>query len=162
MTKPGPSPWDAALRLLGTRARSRAEMRERLTKREFTADEVESTLKRLDDAGLLDDAEFAEEWVRTRHQFSGRGRVALKQELRMKGIDDATAAEALALIDSEDERANAVRIAQKKLTVSGEDLADREIRAKAYRRLAGALGRRGFPPDIVGSVVKEVLDNART
>ncbi|MBM7367675.1 regulatory protein RecX [Gordonia hydrophobica] len=161
MEKPGPSPWDAALRLLGTRARSRAEMRERLEKREFTADEVEHTLRRLDDAGLLDDTEFAEEWVRSRHQFSGRGRVALKRELRTKGIDDETAAVALAQIDPDDERAQAVRLAEKKLNVSGAELADREVRAKAYRRLAGALSRRGFPSDVVGSVVKEVLDSAR-
>lgn len=161
MTTPGPSPWDAALRLLGTRARSRAEMRERLEKREFAADEVETTLGRLEKAGLLDDSEFADEWVRSRHLYSGRGRVALQRELRVKGIDEEIAAQALAQIDPDDERANAVRLAQKKLRVSGEDLADREVRAKAYRRLAGALGRRGFPPDIVGSVVKEVLDDAR-
>ena len=136
-------------------------MRERLERREFTSEEVETTLARLDKAGLLDDADFAAEWVRSRHLYSGRGRVALKRELRVKGIDDDVAAEALAQIDPEDERANAIRLAEKKLRVSGDDLADREVRAKAYRRLAGALGRRGFSPDIVASVVKEVLDDAR-
>ena len=156
----GPSPWDAALRLLGTRARSRAEMRERLLSREFSADDVDHTLRRLDESGLLDDTEFADEWVRSRHTHSGRGRLALKRELRTKGIDDEVAAQALAQIDPADERANAVQLAEKKLRVSAEDLEDREVRAKAYRRLAGALGRRGFPPDLIGSVVKEVLENA--
>lgn len=136
-------------------------MRDRLNARGFTPDEVEQTLRRLDEWKLLDDADFAAEWVRSRHAHSGRGRLALKRELRTKGIDDETAAQALDQIDPEDEREIAVRLAEKKLNVSGEQLGDREIRAKAYRRLAGALGRRGYPPEMVGSVVKEVLDRAR-
>ncbi|MGB3699251.1 MAG: regulatory protein RecX [Gordonia sp. (in: high G+C Gram-positive bacteria)] len=160
-TRSGPSPWDAALRLLGTRARSRAEMRQRLEARGFEPDDVDKTMARLDEWKLLDDTEFAAEWVRSRHAGSARGRLALKRELRTKGIDEEVAAQALAQIDPDGEREIAVRLAEKKLNVSGELLRDREVHAKAYRRLAGALGRRGFPPDLIGSVVKEVLDRAR-
>ncbi|EGD54037.1 recombination regulator RecX [Gordonia neofelifaecis NRRL B-59395] len=136
-------------------------MRERLVARGFTPDEVDQTIQRLDEWKLLDDAEFASEWVRSRHAHSGRGRLALQRELRTKGIAEETASEALAQIDPDAEREVAVRLAEKKLNVSGEQLRDHEVRAKAYRRLAGALGRRGFPPDVVGSVVKEVLERAR-
>lgn len=159
--RPGPSPWDVALRLLGVRARSRAEMRQRLQQRGFTPEEIDTTMGRLEKADLLDDVDFATEWVRSRHAGSSRGHLALKRELRTKGIDDDIAAEALAQIEPEDERASALALASKKLNVSGEDLHDHAVRNKAYRRLAGALGRRGFAPDVIGSVVKEVLDEAR-
>ena len=153
----GPSAWDAALRLLGVRARSRHEMRERLVGRGFAPEEIEATMARLDEWKLLDDAEFAGEWVRSRHAGSGRGRLALKRELRTKGIADDVAAEALEAIDPEAEREIARRLAEKKLTFTAEELDDHATRTKAYRRLAGALGRRGFPPDVITSVVKETI-----
>lgn len=136
-------------------------MRQRLQQRGFTSDEIETTMGRLEKADLLNDADFATEWVRSRHATSSRGQLALKRELRTKGIADDLAAEALSQIEPEDERASALALARKKLNVSGEDLHDHALRSKAYRRLAGALGRRGFPPDVIGSVVKEVLDEAR-
>ena len=157
----GPSAWDAALRLLGARARSRKEMHDRLVARGFTADEVSATMDRLDEWKLLDDADFAHEWVRSRHANSARGRHALRRELRTKGIADEIVAEALETIDPEDERAIALELAEKKLTISAEELDDPAIRAKAFRRLSGALGRRGFPPETITSVVKDVISSRR-
>ncbi len=156
-TGSGPSAWDAALRLLGARARSRQEMQDRLVAREFPPDEIERTMTRLDEWKLLDDEEFAQQWVRSRSSTSQRGRLALKRELRTKGIDDDVAAQALETIDAEAEREIAYSLAEKKLTFDADDLADPAVRAKAYRRLTGALGRRGYPPDVITSVVKDVI-----
>ncbi|MEJ9079165.1 regulatory protein RecX [Gordonia malaquae] len=156
-TGSGPSAWDAALRLLGARARSRQEMQDRLVAREFPPDEIERTMTRLDEWKLLDDEEFAQQWVRSRSATSQRGRLALKRELRTKGIDDDVAAQALETIDAEAEREIAYSLAEKKLTFDADDLADPAVRAKAYRRLTGALGRRGYPPDVITSVVKDVI-----
>lgn len=153
----GPSAWDVALRLLGVRARSRAEIAERLARREFEPDVIADVLDRLSESGLIDDDDFAQEWVTSRHKYSGRGRVALRRELRTKGVAEETIESALAEIDPDDERAQATALAQKKLASSSLDLSDRNDRAKAYRRLAGLLGRRGFPPEMVSSVVAETL-----
>ncbi|GAB07679.1 regulatory protein [Gordonia amarae] len=151
------SPWDVALRLLGVRARSRHEVRERLLRRGFEDDVVDDVMTRLDRAGLLDDSDFAAEWVRSRHAHSGRGRIALKQELRTKGIDAEVIDEALADIDPGAERANAAQMAAKKLATMRVDLTDRAERDKAYRRLAGMLSRRGYDQSTVIEVVGEVL-----
>ncbi|MFT3662644.1 MAG: regulatory protein RecX [Gordonia sp. (in: high G+C Gram-positive bacteria)] len=156
----GPSAWDAALRLLGVRARSAAEIRERLARRGFEEDTVEDVLRRLTESGLIDDADFAHQWVQSRHHHSGRGRLALRRELRTKGVEAHTIEEALAAVEPEDERAQAAALAAKKLASSSLDLTDRDDRAKAYRRLSGALGRRGFPPDVISSVVSETLREA--
>lgn len=156
----GVSAWDAALRLLGVRARSRTEIAERLGRRGFDPETVADVLDRLAVAGLIDDAEFAHEWVQARHRYSGRGRLALRRELRSKGVAPETVEAALDEIDADDERAQATAIAAKKLASSSLDLTDRDDRAKAYRRLSGLLGRRGFPPDLISAVVSETIAEA--
>lgn len=160
-TGSGPSAWDAALRLLGARARSRHEMHDRLVARGFTDDEVTSTLSRLDESELIDDTEFAHEWVRSRHAHSARGRHALRRELKAKGVADDIVVDALGTIDPDAEREIAYALADKKLTFDADELADPAIRAKAFRRLAGALGRRGYPPEMITSVVKDVITARR-
>lgn len=157
----GPRAWDVALRLLGVRARSRAEIRERLVRREFDEATIDDVLVRLTDAGLIDDDDFAQQWVASRSRYSGLGRLALRRELRTKGVAADTIESALAEIEPADERAQASALAAKKLASSSLDLTDRADRATAYRRLAGLLGRRGFPPELISSVVTETLQGAR-
>lgn len=156
-----PSAWDAALRLLGVRARSRAEIAQRLARREFDQSTIDDVLARLEASGLIDDDEFAREWAQSRHRYSGRGRLALRRELRTKGVAPETIDTALAEIEPEDERDQAAALATKKLASSSLDLTDPDDRVKAYRRLAGVLGRRGFPPDVISSVVSEAIAAAR-
>ena len=54
------------LRLLTARARTRAELSGQLTKRGYPDDIRDRVLDRLVAAGLVDDADFAQEWVRSR------------------------------------------------------------------------------------------------
>ncbi|WAM18939.1 recombination regulator RecX [Rhodococcus sp. JS3073] len=143
------------LRLLTDRARSRAELAERLAKKGYSAEVAERVLDRLAEVGLVNDADFAQQWVHSRHTYSGKGKRALALELRRKGIGQDDAAEALAQIDSEDERARATELVAKKLrTVSADD------RDRAVRRLVSMLARRGFPQGMAFEVVKEQLDRA--
>src|SRR5258708_27543428 len=92
------------LRLLTVRARTRAELAAQLTKRGYPDDVSTRVLDRLTDVGLVDDRDFAEQWVRSRHANAGKGKRALASELRTKGIDDETIVEALAEVDSDAER----------------------------------------------------------
>ncbi|MFT3900228.1 MAG: regulatory protein RecX [Gordonia sp. (in: high G+C Gram-positive bacteria)] len=149
------SAWDAALRLLGVRARSRSEIRERLVKRGFTADEIDACLARLDKHHLLDDEEFAREWVRSRGEYSRRGSVGLRHELRAKGVDETVVAAALAEVDPDDERRRATELVERKLSSTKADLGEREVRDSMTRRLTGMLLRRGFPQGVAIDVVRE-------
>jgi len=157
----GPSAWDVALRLLGVRARSRHEMRERLTRRGFDADTIDDVMTRLDRHQLLDDADFASEWVRSRHTHSGKGRIALRHELQHKGIDPGVIDSALAEVDDADERLVARALVDRKLTQSALDRLDGDpgMRDKLFRRLAGMLVRRGYPQSMAVDVVKEALSS---
>ncbi|GAA3038884.1 recombination regulator RecX [Gordonia defluvii] len=155
--KPKAAAWDAALRLLGVRARGRTEMRDRLIRRGFSADEVEAVMVRLDKHNLLDDEAFAREWVHSRGEYSRRGSVGLRHELRTKGVDESVVTAALAEIDPEDEYRRASELVARKLSSLSADLAERAVRDALTRRLTGMLMRRGFPQGLVVDVVRDLL-----
>ncbi|MGB6180233.1 MAG: regulatory protein RecX [Rhodococcus sp. (in: high G+C Gram-positive bacteria)] len=159
---------DAALRLLTDRARSRVELEQRLTAKGFTDEIIASVLDRLTEIKLVDDRDFAHQWVRSRHTYSGRGKGALRTELRTKGIDAALAAEALDTIEPEDERERARELVAKKLrspaVTAGLDesvedpRARRAARDKVVRKLVSMLARRGFAQGMAFEVVRTELE----
>ncbi|MFE7801962.1 recombination regulator RecX [Nocardia sp. NPDC057440] len=144
---------DASLRLLAVRARSRAELAQRLAAKGFTPEVTEAALDRLAEVGLINDAAFAEEWVHARHTFSGKGKQALARELRRKGVAPSDSAPALDAITSDDEESRAVELVRRKLRSMPADL-DRD---KAIRRLVGMLARRGYNQSTAYQVVKAEL-----
>ncbi|MFG1794650.1 recombination regulator RecX [Nocardia sp. NPDC049149] len=144
---------EACLRLLAVRARSRAELAQRLAAKGYTSDVTDRALDRLTEVGLIDDAAFAEQWVHSRHTFSGKGKQALAQELRRKGVDPADAAPALEAISSDDEESRARELVRRKLRTIPASL-DRD---KTIRRLVGMLARRGYSQSTAYAVVKSEL-----
>jgi len=132
-------------------------MLDRLTRRGFSADEVEAVMARLDKHALLDDEAFAREWVHSRGEYSRRGSVGLRHELRAKGIDEAVVAAVLTDVDPDDEYRRARELVERKLATSTADLSERTVRDSLMRRLSGMLIRRGFPQGIAYDVVREQL-----
>ncbi|HJR44716.1 MAG TPA: regulatory protein RecX [Actinomycetota bacterium] len=78
---------ERAGRLLSVRARTEREVRDRLLAADFEAAVVEQTITRLDELGLLDDLDFAREWIKDRSARKNLGPRALRSELASKGID---------------------------------------------------------------------------
>lgn len=153
------SACDAALRLLGVRARSQAELRKRLHNKDFPLAEIESVMTRLAAAGLLDDVDFAEQWVHSRHRHSGKGRTALRHELRQKGVADTVIEHALDQIDDDAERGRAADLLRNKISrLTADDIADRAQRDKHVRRLVAMLARRGYAPSLAMSLVNDELN----
>jgi regulatory protein len=147
------------LRLLTARARTRAELAAQLIKRGYPDDVSARVLDRLTDVGLVDDEDFAEQWVRSRRVNAGKGRRALASELRTKGIDDEVIAAALEDIDSDAERSRAEQLVADKLR--RERLTDDTDDAKVARRLVGMLARRGYGQSMAFDVVKVALASER-
>src|SRR3954454_10094034 len=130
------------LRLLTARARTRAELAGQLTKRGYPDDVSAGVLDRLADVGLINDEDFAEQWLRSRREHAGKGKRALAAELRTKGVDDEVIADALADIDADAERTRAEQLVGDKLR--RERLTDEADDVKVARRLVGMLARRGY------------------
>lgn len=141
------------LRLLTARARTRAELGGALAKRGYPDDVAERVLDRLARVGLIDDGEFAAQWVRSRSR-SAKGKRALAAELRTKGVDDEVIASALDGLSPSAERGRAEQLVERKLR--REALTDGDDSA-VMRRLVGMLARRGYSQSLAVAVVSEGL-----
>ena len=140
--------FQSALRLIGLRQRSEAELRTYLRKHKTPEDVVEHTLARLREHRHADDAAFARSWVENRSTFRPRGRRALTWELRRKGVPNEVAETALVEID---ETALAYQAGIKKARqISLCDWPAFRMKVSAY------LARRGFPSAIVASTVSQL------
>jgi regulatory protein len=144
---------DRALRLLGVRWRSREELRRRLTAAGYEPEDVDVALRDLEEAGLIDDARFAQELVRDRavHRLSGDRAIAAT--LRQRGVSKDVAGRALEGAGDEGDRAR--RLA----SVRAERLTGVEPET-AFRRLYGLLVRRGFSPGLAAESAREALRRA--
>jgi regulatory protein len=142
-----------ALRLLTGAPRTRAQLREAMAKRDVPDEVAEQVLDRFEEVRLVDDAEYAELWVRSRHTGRGLARRALAQELRHRGVDAETASEALDQLDDDTELQTARELVARRLTSTRR--LDRDAR---IRRLAGMLARKGYSSGVAMRVVREALD----
>ncbi len=147
------------LRLLTARARTRAELAGRLAKRGYPDDVSERVLDRLAGVGLVDDEDFAQQWVRSRQANAGKGKRALAAELRTKGVADDVIAGVLADVDQDSERTRATQLVADKLR--RERLANEADDVKVARRLVGMLARRGYGQSMAFDVVKVALADER-
>lgn len=142
--------FQAALRMLEARPRSVAEIRDKLRRKEFEPEAIERTLDRLNTLGLIDDADFARRWVENRMLMNPRGKGALRDELRRKGIDRDIAEAVLGdgeLLGDQGEQALAVgRVALHKYANASDKLI-------FTRKLGGYLQRRGFSFDTIRPVI---------
>ncbi len=143
---------ESALHLLGYRARSREELRQRLERKGYEAELVVEVLESLTRGGFLNDQEFSEAWVAGRTGSRAMGPVRLAAELRSKGVDKETIQEALAPLDDDAQLRLAVEVAQKR---AGR-LSSEEPR-EARKKLAAMLIRRGFGWQVAAKAVNAVL-----
>ncbi|MEV4649238.1 regulatory protein RecX [Saccharopolyspora sp. NPDC049357] len=146
---------DIVYRLLASRARSRLELRQALLRKDIDEDIADGVLQKFADAGLIDDASFAEEWVNQRQRSQGLGRKALGFELRRKGIDEHLVESALSNVDNDAEAERARELVQRKLRSTG----SLDYTAKV-RRLVGMLARKGYSEGLAYRIVKEEIENA--
>jgi regulatory protein len=131
-----------ALKLLTARGYSVRDLGRKLTRRGYPQAEVDATIARLTESGLLDDRRFAEQYARGRIVNDSASPRRVVQLLSRYGIPRAVAESAVQhVIEDEalDPAANAHTLARKRAAA----LTGLEP-AVARRRLYGYLARRGF------------------
>ena len=114
-------------------------MRRYLKRKETPAELIDSVLERLDRLDLVNDHQFASFWIDSRENFSPRGSRALKNELRMKGVDRDVVDE---LVSDEQDEERAL-LAGRKKAMSLVRLPNMDL-ATFRTRLGSFLQRRGF------------------
>ena len=147
---------DRAFNYLSFRPRSREEVRRYLRRKETSPELIEAVLARLDSLDLVNDRSFASFWLENREQFSPRGAQALRNELRMKGIERDVVDE---LIDEEKDEERAL-LAGRKKALSLIRLPDMDY-ATFRTRLGSFLQRRGFGYEVATRTVRALWKELR-
>lgn len=137
--------------MLALRSRTEQEVRSRLLEADLPEDVVEDTVARLYELELLDDEEFALDWIRERTARKGLGTRALLAELQRRGVGRTTAEAAL-------ERSGVVE--EDTAVTQAERLVHRVMRYPLRDqgpKLSQMLIRRGFSWEATEAAVKRVL-----
>jgi regulatory protein len=137
--------------------RTRVELERKLTQAEAPPEVVAQVLDRLTVVGLVDDAAFAQAYVRSGVAVRRRGTRSLRSELRGRGVSDDDIESAADEVDEDTERATALALASRRAPSLARFAP--EVRR---RRLMGLLLRRGFSSNIVSSVLSEVMASFAT
>jgi regulatory protein len=150
--------YDRAIGMLAFTPRSSRDLRRRLIQKGEPEAWVDSSIARLEARGLLDDAQFARQFARSRVLGAGASKRRLQQELFKRGVSRETADAAIGevLVDEQvDEGEIVERAAAKKMRSLGKlDPATRR------RRLYGFLARKGFDGQAIRLAMAKVLDGA--
>ncbi len=143
--------YNKALEALARGAKSTRDLGRWLARRDHAPEDVSAVLTRLTERGLLNDADYAVLFTRSRATTRGMSRRRIAAELAKRGVArdlvDAAITEVMA-DESIDERAIVEAAAAKKFRA----LAKLEPDVQR-RRLYGFLARKGFAPDLVRETV---------
>ncbi len=144
-----------AYRLLGHRARSRAELRRRLLEKEHDEAAVAAAIERLAGDGLLDDAQFARSYVADKRGLAGWGSGRIRRGLAGLGVAPEVIDAQLGTVAADDgeELERALAMLRRRGTPSPPfDVA----RRRAYQ----ALLRRGFSGSVAYAATQRWLAGA--
>jgi len=139
---------NAAIRYLGYRPRSEAEVRQRLQRHGFNGDCTEKVLAQLKEQGLVDDTAFARFWKENRESFSPRSQRLTRLELQRKGLDGGVIDQVVGEVDDSDSAYRAALGKARRLLPSD---------YQGFRRRLGEyLRRRGFNYEVINDTVERV------
>ena len=117
----------------------------------FDPDVTDLVLFKLEKENLLNDREFAMQWVHSRSRKYGASRI--RQELRTKGIDEDIASEILEDLSEEDQLRQAVALAVKKIRSLQPSCEEK----KWKQRITSFLVRRGYSWDLALKAFEEAM-----
>lgn len=146
---------DRAVAYLAARARSRREVEQKLLQAGYRPCTVEMVLYKLERENILNDTDFARQWVESRSTHKlGRNRIAM--ELKRKGISSDEAEAALSEIEDEDQLSGAAELARK----AAARIKPGEDPRKAGNRILSMLARRGYSWDVAKEALQQAMENS--
>ena len=144
------SPMDAALSYLTGRMRTVREVEDKLDDLQYGEGDILSTVERLKELNLLNDEEYAREFVRARLANKPVSRQKLYMDLRAHKVPEEHIASALAELPADTEANNALEVARKYWRqMNALDTSVR--RERVLRRLVS----RGFSPEASLAAIRE-------
>ncbi len=147
-----PEGLNTAVSMLSRRACSIKEITDRLKRRGICDDVSELVIYKLEKENLLNDRDFSAQWTRYRSGCH-YGPARIYRELRMKGIDEETAREAISDMNDDDQMQQAVILAAKGFRKAKPD----EDQRKVFQRVLRMLIQRGFDWEIAKNACDRVM-----
>ena len=141
-----------ALRLLSYRARSKKEMFERLERKGFDSGQINSAVKFLEDADLINDKSLAIDLFKYSTERKSLGKKGIAMFLGRRGIDRRLVEKTLSDHTQDMEERAALEFVERKMEVLRGNSRD-----VIKRRLWGMLQRRGFSYNVIKQAVDSVL-----
>jgi regulatory protein len=147
--------FNDAVNLLSFRLRSEQELKTRLRKKGYEDNWIEDALEKLRYYKYVDDEQFARMFTNDRMNLKKLGQRAIKQELRMKGINKEIIDEVVEEIcEEETELSQAIELAEKKART----LSSKDDFYKQRQKLLQHLVRKGYSFEIAGQAIKRVFE----
>jgi regulatory protein len=141
------------LRYLSYQPRSETEIRSYLRRLGYLSNVVENVLGKLRSLNYLNDESFARSWALSRVRNRGYGPTRIEQELRSKGIVQATIREIMReTFEQENEETRAKQLLAKRFT--GQNFKE----PKVSRRAAAFLQRRGYGAKVIFALLKVPIE----
>jgi regulatory protein len=142
-----------ALKMLGRRDLSEAQIRQRLARREHDAEAIDAAVARLLEERAIDDNRVAEAIARMETAFRKRGRLRVRRKIESAGIAPATARRAVDEIFGSLDGDELLESSLVKRLRHGTTIADDREFNRLYRYLIG----QGFEPDRVLALLRKHL-----
>ena len=141
----------AAFKLLSRRTLTKRELIDRLTRKGYSSETSKLVTHKLAEKGYINENAIVEDHIRRGREVRLVGRFLLKYELQRRGINQENVMEQLDRLYPEcDEIDLALAFIERK-TYSISDLPD----DKRFKRLGGALQRRGFSAEVITNVMRK-------
>ncbi len=160
--------WAYALKSVGQRAQTTGEIRTKLRARALKTEDVDPTLSKLKEYGMLDDRKFAETFTQSRLEHRGFGKTRTLRDLQQRRIAPALAEKTVqeAYAESDELALIETYLRRKYRNASRETLFQNEKdMASGFRRLRLAgfstgniikmLKRFAANPDLLDGIVEE-------
>lgn len=143
--------YSRSIGFIGRRPRTKKEIRDYLTINKVSENSIEKIIAKLEEKKFLDDREFILWWIRKNNLGNPKGIIALKYELKHKGLDSELISEIIENSDI-DEEEDAYLLAKKKM-----DLKSGKSDIEKKKNISDFLARRGYSWSIIEKVYKRIF-----
>lgn len=145
--------YSCAVRALGRREHTAAELRTKLSQRDFPDDVITPVLQRLQDDGYLSEARFAESFLRMRLK-AGETPWLAAQKARQRGVEEGALQDALEVLQDDFDPLRACR----RLLARRDPTGHRHTDERTWQKQARFLRNKGFDAATIVRALKERSD----
>lgn len=153
---------DLAAKYLAYRPRTRQELCRHLIDRGVSHEDAESCADLMEEYHLIDDLQYAKMFIESGLE-SGRGMARIRRELQQKGVSRLIIEDAQAQMEELPDEYE-IALGQAMEAIRDMDLRGMEYgeKQKLMGRIAGRLGRRGFPAETVYRAIRTAFAQRET